>query len=299
MPISSTHTAQLRFIDNIYKPKIQKLQFPLPNLNNGTKLLNQELECDTYIAKYGGHHFHKLYTAFSSTNFQYIEKNMKNKMYTNAIQGDLFSGFSVPDETTGISGKEIISMPEADVTFYRHFFNTQESDELFQILFNEIKWRQDSMNIYGKEVNLPRKTAWYGDKDKSYTFSGIHLEPEPWTFTLLRIKEKIEEIAKVKFNSVLLNLYRDGNDGISWHTDAEPELGNNPIIASVSFGGVRRFMFRHKDNKDLKTEIELTHGSCLFMAGSTQHFWQHQIPKTSKKVQPRINLTFRVINHSF
>ena len=194
--------------------------------------------------------------------------------------------------------KEVLSMPDADVIFYHNFFSCQESDELFQTLFNEIKWRQDKMKIYGKEVNLPRKTAWYGDRDKPYRFSGIHLEPEPWTCTLLQIKEKVEEIAEVKFNSVLLNLYRDGNDGISWHTDAEPELGNNPVIASVSFGGARRFMFRHKQNKDLKTEVKLTHGSFILMAGTTQHFWQHQIPKTSKKVEPRINLTFRVIIHS-
>jgi alkylated DNA repair dioxygenase AlkB len=131
----------------------------------------------------------------------------------------------------------------------------------------------------------------------SYKFSGIHLEPEPWIPTLLKVKEKVDEIAKVNFNSVLLNLYRDGNDGISWHTDAEPELGNNPVIGSVSFGGARRFMFRHKHNQELKTEIELIDGSFLLMAGATQHFWQHQIPKTSKRVQPRINLTFREINH--
>jgi len=224
---------------------------------------------------------------------------MKKKSTMDAIQGDLFSGFgSVIDESIKSMEKELLSMPDADVILYHNFFSHQESDELFQTLFNEIKWRQDKMKIYGKEVNLPRKTAWYGDRDKPYTFSGIHLEPEPWTPMLLQIKEKIEDIAEVKFNSVLLNLYRDGNDGISWHTDAEPELGNNPVIASVSFGGARRFMFRHKQNKDLKTEVQLTDGSFLMMAGTTQHFWQHQIPKTSKKVEPRINLTFRVIIHS-
>ncbi|MBF2007018.1 MAG: alpha-ketoglutarate-dependent dioxygenase AlkB [Chlorogloeopsis fritschii C42_A2020_084] len=217
----------------------------------------------------------------------------------NAIQGNLFSEFdSAIYESLKSDEKEILSMPDADVIFYHNFFNQQESDELFQILLKEIQWRQDKMKIYGKEVNLPRKTAWHGDRDKSYTFSGIHLQPEPWTPTLLQVKEKVEEIAKVQFNSVLLNLYRNGNDGISWHTDAEPELGKNPVIGSVSFGGARRFMFRHKDNKELKKEIELTHGSFLLMAGTTQHFWQHQIPKTSKKVQPRINLTFRVIAHS-
>ncbi|MBW4687223.1 MAG: alpha-ketoglutarate-dependent dioxygenase AlkB [Komarekiella atlantica HA4396-MV6] len=195
--------------------------------------------------------------------------------------------------------KKVLSMPDADVTFYRHFFNQQDSDKLFQTLLDEIMWRQDKMKIYGKEVNLPRKTAWYGDRNMSYKFSGIHLEPEPWTPTLLQVKEKVDEIAEVKFNSVLLNLYRDGNDGISWHTDAEPELGSNPVIGSVSFGEARRFMFRHKHNRDLKAEIELKHGSLLLMAGITQHFWQHQIPKTSKQVQPRINLTFRIINHLY
>ncbi|MBW4555798.1 MAG: alpha-ketoglutarate-dependent dioxygenase AlkB [Trichormus sp. ATA11-4-KO1] len=221
---------------------------------------------------------------------------MKSKALTNFVQGDLFSGFSsVSDEETNQTSGEALSMPDAEVTFYRSFFSKQESNELFRVLRDEIHWRQDRMIVYGKEVDLPRKTAWYGDKDNSYTFSGIHLEPEPWTPSLLKVKERIEKMAEVKFNSVLLNLYRDGNDGISWHTDAEKELGKNPVIASVSFGGARRFMFRHKHNRDLKTEVELTHGSFLLMAGATQHFWQHQIPKTSKKVEPRINLTFRVI----
>jgi len=151
------------------------------------------------------------------------------------------------------------------------------------------------MNVYGKEVNLPRKTAWYGDSNKSYTFSGIHLEPEPWTPTLLQVKERIEEVAEVEFNSVLLNLYRSGSDGISWHTDAERELGENPVIGSVSFGETRRFIFRHRYDKEVKSEVDLTHGSFLLMAGETQHFWQHQIPKTSRKIEARINLTFRVI----
>jgi len=109
------------------------------------------------------------------------------------------------------------------------------------------------------------------------------------------VKERIEDVAGVEFNSVLLNLYRHGNDGISWHTDEEPELGENPVIGSVSFGGTRKFMFRHRQDKDIKAEVELTDGSFLLMAGETQHFWQHQIPKTSRHVEPRINLTFRVI----
>jgi len=220
---------------------------------------------------------------------------MKSKSAVNVFQGDLFSGFESAISADNESVKEVLPMPDAKVIFYRNFFDSQRSDEIFQILLNEINWRQDKMKLYGKEINLPRKTAWYGDQDKSYTFSGIHLDPEPWTPTLLQVKQRIEEVSEVEFNSVLLNLYRHGNDGISWHTDAEPELGENPVIGSVSFGGARRFMFRHRQDQDLKAEVELTHGSFLLMAGETQHFWQHQIPKTSRKVEPRINLTFRVI----
>lgn len=221
---------------------------------------------------------------------------MKSKFAVDVRQGDLFSGFdSIVTATTNDVRGEVLSMPNAEVNFYRNFYDLRESDKIFQILRDEINWRQDKMKLYGKDIDLPRKTAWYGDQNKSYTFSGIHLNPEPWTPTLLQVKERIEKVSEVKFNSVLLNLYRHGNDGISWHTDVEPELGKNPVIGSVSFGGARRFMFRHRQNQTLKTEIELTHGSFLLMAGETQHFWQHQIPKTSKQVEPRINLTFRKI----
>jgi alkylated DNA repair dioxygenase AlkB len=148
--------------------------------------------------------------------------------------------------------------------------------------------------MYGKRINFPRLTAWYGDNDKPYSFSGITLNPLVWTKTLLEIKNRIEPKAGVCFNSVLLNLYRDGNDSISWHTDAEPELGKNPVIASVNFGETRNFQLRHIETKE-KIEIELVHGSLLIMQGELQHFWQHQVPKTSKKIKDRINLTFRVI----
>lgn len=220
---------------------------------------------------------------------------MISKPVVSFVQGNLFSDFGFITDTTNKLIGDVLSMPEAEVTFYQNFFSLQESDEIFKILYDEINWRQDTMKLYGKDIALPRKTAWYGDQDKSYKFSGIRLNPEPWTPTLLQVKERIEDAAGVKFNSVLLNLYRHGNDGISWHSDKEPELGKNPTIGSVSFGETRRFMFRHRKDKDLKTEIELTHGSFLLMAGETQHFWQHQIPKTSKHVQPRINLTFRII----
>lgn len=220
---------------------------------------------------------------------------MKSKFAVNVFQGNLFSRLgSVISADDGSVG-EVLSMPNAKVTFYRNFFDLRKSDEIFQILLNEINWRQDKIKLYGKEIDLPRKTAWYGDRGKSYSFSNIAFNPEPWTPTLLEVKERIEEVSELQFNSVLLNLYRHGNDSISWHTDAEPQLGKNPVIGSVSFGGARRFMFRHRKEQALKAEVELTHGSFLLMAGETQHFWQHQVPKTSKKVEPRINLIFRVI----
>lgn len=178
--------------------------------------------------------------------------------------------------------------------FYPDFFSKSEGDFFLQGLRTDIEWKQESMNMYGKQVNFPRLTAWYGDNDKPYSFSGITLKPKVWTKELVEIKEKIEPVSNTRFNSVLLNLYRNGNDSISWHTDAEKELGINPIIASVNFGATRKFQLRHIKTKE-KLEIELTHGSLLIMKGELQHFWQHQVPKTSQTVSERINLTFRAI----
>ena len=180
------------------------------------------------------------------------------------------------------------------ILYFPNFFSKSESDILFKELKENISWKQESMNMYGKKINFPRLTAWYGDNDKPYSFSGITLNPDPWSKTLLEIKNKIEPKAEVIFNSVLLNRYRDGNDSISWHTDAEKELGKNPVIASVNFGETRTFQLRHKETKE-KLQIELGNGSLLIMQGELQHFWQHQVPKTSRKVNERINLTFRVI----
>ncbi len=191
-----------------------------------------------------------------------------------------------------VNKKTIIST-DGEVILYQNFFNTQESSQLFEDLSSNVKWKQEIIQIFGKKMPIPRLTAWYGDEGKSYTYSGIEQHPEPWNTTLQFIKSKVEEIAKVSFNSVLLNLYRHGKDSVSWHSDDEPELGKNPIIASVSFGATRRFSLRHKHSKNHKIAIDLTSGSLLLMQGETQHFWQHQIAKTAKEIQPRINLTFR------
>lgn len=207
------------------------------------------------------------------------------------METDLFGNPIQPDDkvSTGLN-----KIKNGEYLFYPNFFTKTESDLFLKNLLTEIDWKQESMNMYGKQVEFPRLTAWYGENDKPYSFSGITLAPKIWTKELLEIKEKLESLSKVKFNSVLLNRYRSGNDSISWHTDAEKELGQNPVIASVSFGATRKFQLRHKETKE-KLEIELTHGSLLVMQGELQHFWQHQIPKTKKDISERINLTFRVI----
>lgn len=208
-------------------------------------------------------------------------------------QLDIF-GNSVQQKNVSLAKEGLTVIENGEYIFFPNFFSKAESDSLLKNLRNNIIWKQESMNMYGKKIDFPRLTAWYGNNDKPYSFSGITLQPLPWSSEILSIKSKIEPAAKTAFNSVLLNLYRDGNDSISWHTDAEKELGTNPVIASVNFGATRKFQLRHIKTKE-KLEIELTHGSLLIMQGELQHFWQHQVPKTSKVVSERINLTFRVI----
>jgi alkylated DNA repair dioxygenase AlkB len=207
-------------------------------------------------------------------------------------QIDIFGNSSDNKRAQVCSGLNIIE--NGEFVFYRNFFNTTESNTFFRSLRSNIVWNQESMNMYGRKVLFPRLTAWYGENEKPYTFSGITLHPRNWTSDIIEIKNKIEPITNTKFNSVLLNLYRDGNDSISWHTDAEKELGLNPIIASVNFGDTRSFQLRHINSKQ-RINLELSHGSLLIMQGQMQHFWQHQVPKTKIKVGERINLTFRTI----
>jgi len=190
--------------------------------------------------------------------------------------------------------KTTVSLPDAELDFFEEFFTPVESDRLFTELLEKIAWQQEHIRLYGKSHRVPRLTAWYGDAGCCYTYSGIRRYPTPWIPVLLAIRNRIERIAGIHFNSVLLNLYREGRDSMGWHSDAERELGENPVIASVSFGGPRRFLLRHKGGAH-KAAIILTHGSLLLMGGTTQHYWQHRVPKTRKAVPPRINLTFRVI----
>ena len=167
-----------------------------------------------------------------------------------------------------------------------------EADRLFDELMRVTTWRQETATVMGRRVPIPRLTAWHGEA--GYVYSGIRMEPAPWNEPLLELKALSERLARQRFNSVLLNLYRDGRDSVSWHADNEPGLGMEPVIASISLGAVRRFQLRHRRRNE-RLAIDLPHGSCLIMAGATQHHWLHQLPKTARPVGPRINLTFRLM----
>jgi alkylated DNA repair dioxygenase AlkB len=174
-------------------------------------------------------------------------------------------------------------------------FTTEESNRYLSALQYDIAWKQEAIKIFGKEVLQPRLTAWYGDENKTYRYSGLTMKPLPWTDTLLQIKERVEHASSYRFNSVLLNFYRDGQDSMGWHRDNEKELGENPVIASVSFGAERKFQFRHYKDQKTIISLVLNHGSLLLMSGATQSCWQHRLPKSSIMQTPRINLTFRNI----
>lgn len=172
-------------------------------------------------------------------------------------------------------------------------FLAAEASDLFVELRGCIDWREEQILIFGRRVPVPRLVAWHGDPGASYQYSGtLHL-PEPWTPALARIRDRITGLTGESFNAVLLNLYRDGRDGMGWHADDEPELGRNPVIASVSLGATRRFCLRHRRRRQFKHDLPLPHGSLLLMSGATQHHWVHALPKTRAAVGERINLTFR------
>jgi len=168
-------------------------------------------------------------------------------------------------------------------------------DEFSRVMFRHIAWKQDKINLFGKQIPLPRLTSWYGDEGMSYNYSGINSNPNSWNPGLSKIREKLEAIAGTQFNSVLLNWYRGGEDYINWHADDEEELGPNPTIASINFGATRDFLIRRIDDPSLKFSVPLSNGSLLIMRGTMQHYWQHSVPKRKKVKNSRINLTFRYI----
>lgn len=183
---------------------------------------------------------------------------------------------------------------DGEVNYFGKIFSAQEADIFTQTLFADIDWKYDQSFIYGKLITTKRKVGWYGDEPFDYTYSKTTKKALPFTTDLLAIKEETEKATGETFNSCLLNLYHNGDEGMGWHSDAEKELKKDGAIASLSFGAERKFLFRHKQTKET-VEVFLEHGSLLLMQGTTQTHWIHRMPPTKKVITPRINLTFRTI----
>ncbi len=194
--------------------------------------------------------------------------------------------------SAAVSGPPNLLSSDGGAFLYAEALAPAAADRLLAALRNGIDWRQEIATVMGRRLPIPRLTAWHGAA--GYVYSGIRMEPAPWTPALLELKAVAEALAGQAFNSVLLNLYRSGRDSVSWHADNEPGLGQNPVIASISLGAVRRFQLKHRSSGQ-RVSLDLPHGSCLIMAGATQHHWLHQLPKTAQAVGPRINLTFRLM----
>jgi len=187
----------------------------------------------------------------------------------------------------------IICCEQLGLTYYPNFLYKELADSYFEILLSQLEWQIEYYKMFGKIIASPRKIAWYGDTGLHYRYSGLDHQALPWTQELLDIKNKLEIKLNQHFNSVLANLYRDGQDSMGWHADNEPELGPYPVIASLSLGATRTFSLRNFEKPRQSLKIPLKHGSLILMDGCTQQDWQHAILKTTKCLEPRINLTFR------
>lgn len=188
-----------------------------------------------------------------------------------------------------------LPLPGARVLFDPHWLGPVEADALFTALRDDVPWEVHRIRIFGREVDSPRLSCWIGDPDARYRYSGTMFEPYPWPHALQPLRERLKATVGVAFNSVLANLYRDGRDAMGWHSDDEPELGAEPVIASVSLGATRRFAFKHRQQPESKLALDLPHGSLLVMSGATQRHYRHALPRTARPVGARINLTFRRI----
>lgn len=180
------------------------------------------------------------------------------------------------------------------VNYHGQIFTASEIEDFFNLLSTGIHWEHDEVMMFGKKIITKRKVAWYGEKPFDYTYSHVKKTALYWNDTLKAIKDKVEKISRETYNSCLLNLYHNGEEGMGWHTDNEKELKKEGAIASVSFGAVRKFAFKHKETEE-KVELTLDNGSLLVMKGTTQSHWLHRLPPSKKVVLPRINLTFRTI----
>jgi len=190
-----------------------------------------------------------------------------------------------------------IPIPQGELLLTPDFIPADKASQLFQTLQTALNWHQAEIRMFGRMVSIPRLQCFQGEPGIRYRYSGLTLQTEPWHPLIQQLKLRVESIANQSFNSVLINYYRDGKDSMGWHSDDEPELGKNPVIASISLGQPRRFLLRHRSDKTIpQQELLLNSGSLLIMAGQLQHNWHHSVPKTSRPLEGRINLTFR---HTF
>jgi alkylated DNA repair dioxygenase AlkB len=192
----------------------------------------------------------------------------------------------------------LLPLPQAEVLLDPEFLAPTVAAELLAELMATIPWRHEPIKLFGREVLQPRLTSWHGDPTARYAYSGLALDPQPWTPALLHLQQLVETATQAQFNSVLLNLYRTGQDSMGWHADDEPELGPAPVIASVSLGATRRFRLRPRNPllvSHAPVSLDLSTGSLLLMRGSTQQHWLHAVPKTARPTKLRLNLTFRLV----
>jgi alkylated DNA repair dioxygenase AlkB len=193
-----------------------------------------------------------------------------------------------------------VAIPDGELLFQPRCELGHDPDDLFRLLLAQTPWREESITVFGKTHPQPRLIAWYGDPCASYTYSGIQHEPLPWTQTLAALRDRLQKITGAPYNSVLLNLYRDERDSMGLHADDEPELGPQPVIASLSLGEQRSIYFQHRHRRDVKNlNLPLPAGSLLVMRGATQRNWKHGLRKLSRSCGPRINLTFRWIDPDY
>ncbi|MBS0213531.1 MAG: alpha-ketoglutarate-dependent dioxygenase AlkB [Proteobacteria bacterium] len=189
----------------------------------------------------------------------------------------------------------IPDLPDPALRYLPHWLAAGQADALFASLRTGIAWERHRLRLFGREIAAPRLSCWIGDADASYTYSRTRFEPRPWPRALLAIRARLCEEFDADCNGVLANLYRDGNDAMGWHADDEPEIDPRAPILSLSLGATRRFALRRRDDHARRHAIELAHGSLLVMPAGLQQAWQHALPRTARRIGPRINLTFRTI----
>ncbi|WP_233710214.1 alpha-ketoglutarate-dependent dioxygenase AlkB family protein [Pseudomaricurvus albidus] len=213
----------------------------------------------------------------------------------NSKQPSLFD-----DDAANESVPQRIELPDGELTLYPHWITDKQVAALFDQLEQQVPWEQSTIQMYGRPVQIPRLNAWFGDEGCDYQYSGYQLPLHPWLAPLTELRQRLHQELGITTNSVLVNLYRNGQDSVGWHSDDEPELGRDPVIASISLGGERRFSLKHRRHKSVKPlHLSLPSGSLLVMSGQTQHHWHHCLPKMQSMTEPRINLTFRQVFPGF